>query len=378
MIKVHDCKKQKLFLVIRKLAQEFCLSKHKKVFIKPNLGGRYPIIRGENTSYDIVHELCGILKENGCQEIVIGHTSLLNFGNDKYDFETLIKQSGLDKLRKHGIVTLLNLDNAKRFSSAVTDISFGVPEIIKSHYYINLCSLKTHMETTVSLSLKNQMGLLSADERKRSHQINLDQHIAYLGSAVKPQLNIIDGRIGMQGNGPHHGTRGYANIIICGDDMVEADSMACSLIGVDFAGVKHIANAIKEGAGIPISQGQYKLYKELAVKFQQPQEYFQKYFLLQVWPNKACSGCIFSLSNAHKKIFRNPVKFTQFLHKLIKSRKFNIVLGKDAEKNISKYSGDVYAIGDCTNKFASLYEKHSFLPGCPPTEKSIAEFLLKK
>jgi uncharacterized protein (DUF362 family) len=378
MTKVYDSKKQTLQEIIGRIAKEFNLSKQNKVFIKPNLGGRYPIIRGENTSYDIMNELCKTLKNSKCKEIVVGHTSLLNFGNEKYDFQTLMKHSGLEKLIKHPKVTLLNLDNTKRHSITTHNVSFEIPEIAKSHFYINLSSLKTHMETTVSLSLKNQIGLLTARERMRNHQADLNRYIAYLALAVKPHLNIIDGRIGMQGNGPHHGFPGNANIIVCGNDMVEVDSMACSLIGIDFNMVKHITFAIRENVGIPVTPEQQKIYRHLVVKFKRPQEYFQKYGFLKVWPNKACSGCIFSLSNAHKAIMKNPFKLTQFLCKLIMSHGMDIVMGKEAETNISQYSATVYAIGDCTKGFTAPCKSGNFLSGCPPTKNSIIQLLLKK
>jgi len=378
MIKVYGCKKSSLDSVIKQLFLDFNLSKYKKVFIKPNLGGRYPIIKGENTDYNILDKICEIFSINNCEEIVIGHTSLLSLSKSGYDFKSLINNSKFYKLSKYMIVRFLNLDDAKRITHKVQGVDFNVPEIAKTHFYINLCSLKTHMETTVSLSLKNQVGLLSATERIRKHKVDLDGYIAYLGVAVRPDINIIDGRISMEGNGPHHGSPKRANMILCGDDMVEIDSLACRLVGIDFASVQHIKVAVENNVGFPVTEDIYNLYKDYFTKFRLPCEFYQKYFVLRVWPNKACSGCIFTLSDAHRNIRRDPIKYFKFILNIAKRGKIDIVLGKNAEANLNKYSQHVFAIGNCAEELTNLNKTYNFIPGCPPDKDSIMKFLLKR
>ena len=377
MINVYSSKHESLNSIIKQIFLDFDLLKQKKVFIKPNLGGRCPIIKGENTRYDVLRNLCKVLEENGCQEIVIGHGSLLNFGKAGYDFEALLINSNFYKLSKYKIVRFLNLDNADKTIVKVKDITFTIPDICRTHFYINLCNVKTHMETTVSLSLKNQVGLLPQNERMRKHQTNLDKHIALLGVAVKPHLIITDGRVGMEGNGPHHGTPKHADMILCGDDMVEVDSLICRLMGIDFESVGHIKFAMEEKVGYYVSEKQYSAYKQYSVKFRPPDEFYGKYRHIRVWPNKACSACIFNLSDAHKAIRKNPVKLIKFINKLVKSKKFDIILGKGAEVNARKYSNDILVIGNCAEDFVKFKNLSNYLPGCPPSKESIINFLLK-
>ncbi len=377
MIELYDSKGQGLHFLAEKIFLDFELGKYKKVFIKPNLGGRYPIIKGENTRYDILDAFCGILEDNDCQEVVIGHSSLLNFEKSKYDFKTLIKKSGFYRLSKYSIVKFLDLDSSSRFTVKVRDINFNIPEITKSHFYINLCNLKTHMETTVSLSMKNQVGLLTAEERKRKHQSGLDIYIAYLAAAVRPGLNILDGRVGMEGNGPHHGNPKRADIILCGDDMIEVDSLACSLIGIDFESVKHIRFAIEENAGRPVQKDKSGLYRQYSVQFAKPNEFYKKYNV-KVWPNEACSGCIFNLSDAYKTIRKNPIYMLQFIARLIKAGKIDIILGKGAEVNLERYSRKILTIGNCTRDFAKANNIYNFISGCPPFRKDVINFLIAK
>ncbi len=79
--------------------------------------------------------------------------------------------------------------------------------------------------------------------RINMHRTDLEKSIAYLGKLIKPTLNIVDGIISMEGNGPHHGKGKKTDIIVAGNDMVEIDSTICYLLGVNFRKVKHISIA---------------------------------------------------------------------------------------------------------------------------------------
>ncbi len=377
MIRVYK-NNSSIKFIIENIYEDFAIRKQKNIFIKPNLGGRYPIIEGENTASDIVGALCEICIEGGCEEIVLGHGALLNFGNNRYDFKTLLKHSQMIKLEKYKKVKFLDLDNSNRVKINIKGFEMSLPEILTSHAYVNLCCLKTHMETTVSLAIKNQMGLLLAKDRMLMHRTDLSRYLAYLGMAAKPFVNIIDGRIGMEGNGPHHGKPKRADIVMAGNNMVEIDSLACLLIGIDYNSATHIKNAIEEKVGSPVKNEDFdNIFKKFSTKFEQPSVAFEKYRFLTVWPNSACSGCIFSLSDSHKKIKRNPIKLLKFIKKLIKANRIDIVLGKDAERYASKYSDEAIFIGNCTKDFAGAKKGSVFVPGCPPEIENIMRALLE-
>ena len=108
----------------------------------------------------------------------------------------------------------------------ICSIKFSIPKILKTvDAYINLVKIKTHMETTVTFSLKNQMGLVSIGDRINMHRTGLERLIAHLGKSIKPTFSIVDGIIAMEGNGPHHGQSRILDLIIAGNDMVELDSV---------------------------------------------------------------------------------------------------------------------------------------------------------
>jgi uncharacterized protein (DUF362 family) len=60
---------------------------------------------------------------------------------------------------------------------------------------------------------------------------------------VRPELQIVDGIVGMEGNGPIDGTPVTAGVLVFGTDPVATDSTAALLMGLDPAGIWHVGEA---------------------------------------------------------------------------------------------------------------------------------------
>ena len=374
MLEVIKCDYKHLKQKLNPVFQQIPSFDSRKFFIKPNLGGRYPITKGENNGIDSITAICEILINLGVKEIIIAHSSLLGFGYSKYcNFKDLIKINHYDKLRKYSNVRLLNLDDIVRTTKTVNDFTFHVPKLLvdENVYYINLCKMKTHMETTVSLSLKNQMGLVTLNDRKNMHINNLHSCIAALATVIKPDLNIIDGIVGMEGNGPHHGGDKKANLIVVGDNPVKTDTLACYLMGIDYGAVEHIAEAQRVGVGRFIDQSIKMTYADRVVPFRTPDEAYKKGLKFYVWPSTSCSACIFSLSRAFDVLLRrHPLKT---LKKLFLDET-NVLIGECKGLNI-KNRKNICAVGDCCKNIVDEGYIHKHLKGCPPKIEDIVKFL---
>ncbi len=343
--------------------------KAKTIFIKPNLGGRFPLIKGENNDIEFLSVLCNILCNLGSKEISIGHSSLLGFGYSKNcKFEELISMNRYESLLGNKKVKFINLDSVARNTIVVGDIAFRIPELLDDErtFYINLCKMKTHMETMVSLSLKNQMGLLDMENRKEMHRTNLHLQIARLGAAAKPDLNIIDGIVGMEGNGPHHGNSKKANVVLVGDDSFEADCLACEVMGFDIKSVDHLMESERIGLGKCESRESTE-----TKRFRKPKRVFKKGSSLFVWPSTSCSACIFSLSRAVEKLmFKHPIKTIRKVY----FKETHIIMGQCKGIN-AKEIKNVYAVGNCSREYATLNGISRHIKGCPPSVDEIVEGL---
>jgi uncharacterized protein (DUF362 family) len=350
-----------------------------KVFIKPNFSARPPIIEGESTSHIFLQELSDFLIKKGASEVIIGHGALLGTVDVKTSFEKMIKDGGFSFLNKIPKVRIIDLDKIPRKKITYKNVNFLIPKILDEvDLYINLAKLKTHMETIVSFSLKNQMGLVSMMDRVAMHQTELEKRIAFLGKLVKPSLNIIDGITAMEGDGPHHGKTRKLGLVIYGDDMVKVDSMASFIIGVDFKSVEQISIAEKIGVGKYPSKEELKMAEKYIVKDFKLAKKNKKFGKnIYVWPTFACSRCISILNEYGKIVKRHPLENLKFVKKaLIGSKKINIVIGKANKLRLPK-GEKVIAIGLCTKEFSEKCGINN-LNRCPPSVKEVIDYIKKE
>ncbi len=366
--------KEKIGLILEEL--NFSSS---EVFIKPNFSGRVPIIPGENTDPKFLEILLEVVLNKGAKRVMVGHGSLLGTPYKKFPLKKIIEKGGYNYLKNKERIKLVDLDKEERKKIECDDFNFSIPTIIEqSDFYINLAKVKTHMETTVSLSLKNQMGLLPPVERIGMHQNNLERLISLLGKAINPDLNIIDGIKAMEGNGPHHGRTKELGIIVAGNDMVKLDSIVSFYIGFDFRKVKHISQAEELEVGKYPSEEELKKISDLGteelIKAKKCYKFGKNIY---VWPTTACSRCITALNESGRIIKKRPIANRRFIQKaLFGKEKINIVIGRADDLDLPKDEKCI-TIGRCTERFSKRRNIEN-LKMCPPTIKKTLEHIKKK
>ncbi len=122
----------------------------------------------------------------------------------------------------------------------------------RSYYRISAAKIKTHDTVIVSLSVKNMaMGAVKNSDRKAVHCSygSANRMIAEIAEKAWPDLAVIDGVIGMQGNGPTRGEPVALGAAFAGPDALAADRLACDYIGVDFRSVGYLLYCGEKGLG---------------------------------------------------------------------------------------------------------------------------------
>ncbi|HDT15329.1 MAG TPA: DUF362 domain-containing protein, partial [Firmicutes bacterium] len=113
-------------------------------------------------------------------------------------------------------------------------------EVLKADKIINLPKLKTHMLMYMTLCVKNMFGVIPGIRKIEYHakaeksRYDFAKMLVELYMAKKPVVNIVDGILGLHGNGP--GTDGKpikTNMVIMGEDGFEMDMFIPSLVGLD-------------------------------------------------------------------------------------------------------------------------------------------------
>jgi hypothetical protein len=98
--------------------------------------------------------------------------------------------------------------------------------------------------------MKNLKGTTTYEEKKRFHYLGLNRAFTELNAVLKPHLNVLDGLIAMEGDGPIAGTPVGLNILMAGTDTVAVDTVAARVMGIDPAEVLSLCLAQGMGLGV--------------------------------------------------------------------------------------------------------------------------------
>src|SRR5204862_7899949 len=99
---------------------------------------------------------------------------------------------------------------------------------------ISLQKLKTHHWAGATLSLKNLFGTLPGIcygwPKNELHWRGIDNSIVDIALTRTPDLAIVDGIIGMEGDGPLNGVPKALGALIMGCDPLAVDATCCRLM----------------------------------------------------------------------------------------------------------------------------------------------------
>lgn len=162
--------------------------------------------------------------------------------------------TGMKSMCQRNGVEWLNLSHVKdKVTLAIPDgealKSITVPRIVTESAVISAAKLKTHVDTSVTLGMKNMFGLLPEKFKGKYHLKGISKVVVDINTVLKPALTIIDGFVGMEGKGPIDGTPVQMNLVIAGKDPVATDATACRVMGIDPYEVSHIRRASEKGLG---------------------------------------------------------------------------------------------------------------------------------
>jgi uncharacterized protein (DUF362 family)/NAD-dependent dihydropyrimidine dehydrogenase PreA subunit len=123
---------------------------------------------------------------------------------------------------------------------------FRIPRFMQEACFINLPVLKTHVVSTMTLSMKNPMGMLPRPDRRAMHTLGIAQSIVDMNRGIKPDLTIVDGSVGQDGEGPLYGDKADLQVLVAGHDSLAVDLACCKLVGVKPRAIPHLKLALEQ------------------------------------------------------------------------------------------------------------------------------------
>lgn len=248
-----------------------------------------------STNVDTLVEILLFLKNEGKKNIVIAEGS---------DVVEKVFRNKLKYFPKYYNCTLFDINKdennwVKIKIKSKNDLEYFVrvsKYVINSGTVISLALPKTHSTCEASLSVKNMIGVVHPEDRGLFHGLSpleskiirpykydnflgdlfektkkfnknnikniyeilenaeiLAENISRLARIIAPDISIIDGFTGMQGNGPWHGNKIDLGVAIVSEDCYEADIICSYIMGfgkqvpryLKYLGIKKEINEIE-------------------------------------------------------------------------------------------------------------------------------------
>jgi len=220
----------------------------RRVVLKPNLVEFDP--RGViNTHPALIGAAIESFRMAGAREVVVAEGP-----GHRRDNEYLIEASGLgDTLRDTGSRFVdLNHDRVQRtpLKTRFTDLGhLYLPEtVLEADLFVSMPKLKTHHWAGVTLSMKNLFGIIPGSiygwPKNVLHYAGVEASILDINAALDvPRFNIVDGILGMEGNGPIQGEAREVGVLLFGEDPVAVDATGARLMSIDPWRVAYLADA---------------------------------------------------------------------------------------------------------------------------------------
>ena len=170
------------------------------------------------------------------------------------DNDYLLTASGLDDaiLSTGSRYVDLNFDRTSplRARSAYTALgTLHLPRTVTdAELFVSMPKLKTHHWAGMTLSMKNLFGTLPGSRygwpKNVLHYAGLHESILDINATIAvPRFNIVDGIVGMEGNGPIQGTARMSGVVVFGEDPVAVDATGARLMKLDPWKIRYLFEA---------------------------------------------------------------------------------------------------------------------------------------
>jgi len=348
------------------------------VLIKPNLVVPLKTETGVVTNPAVIRALIDLCYNINVKKVYVGDSPFFPFKARQCFEVTGMKDAVLEA---GGLVLYFDEEPYTQITSkdAVILPKIRIPQkILDIDGFITVPRLKTHNQTFVSLSLKNQHGFVPPEDKKLFHKDDLHQKLIDINHAIKHKLRLalIDGTYALEGQGPTLGKPLILNLCLASRDLVAVDSVATTLMGFSPHDITHIRLASLQGLG-EIDINTINIVGT-------PLESVSRQFLkpsteiigiapnVHVFAGGACSpGCwAWARVGLDGLLKRGEID---------KYGDLTFIIGKNPTVP-QKLKGQVFIVGDCA---AEYQDRGMFFAGCPPfaiweLRKILKEKKLKK
>jgi len=222
--------------------------KGKRILLKPNLIEPHSGAGHINTHPMVVRGAVEAFLRFGASEVTVAEGP----GHSR-DSLLVLDESGLGEVLLEDRIPFVDLN----YESAITVPNAGrymrlrelvLPAILRqSDWIVSMPKMKTHHWAGVTLSMKNLFGVMPGAyygwPKNVLHWEGIENCIFDIHATVRPHFSIMDGIVGMEGDGPILGAPHHAGVLVMGRNLPAVDATSARIMGIDPAKVKHLTLA---------------------------------------------------------------------------------------------------------------------------------------
>jgi uncharacterized protein (DUF362 family) len=206
------------------------ISRGDVVVIKPNIGWDRTPEYAATTNPEVVVALIGLCLEAGAKKVKV-------FDRSVNDPRRTYKQSGIADAAAKAGAEVSHVDDRKyremKINGQILKTWPVYIDVIEADKVINVPIAKHHSLSTLTLGMKNWMGVIGGS-RGRIHQ-NIDECLVDLAAFFKPAFVVLDAVRILTANGPQGGWLPDVkrlDTVIAGRDQVAVDAYGTTLFGM--------------------------------------------------------------------------------------------------------------------------------------------------
>jgi uncharacterized protein (DUF362 family) len=206
----------------------------KRVLVKPNL---IEFERGGviHTDVAVLSAVVELFERLGAREVMIGEGP-----GHRRDALFLAEEAGY----RAGIrgfdtrFTDLNRDDVACIAPFAGTSGIYLPRTaLAADLIVSVARMKTHHWAGATLAMKNLFGLVPGAlygwPKNYLHHVGIGRSAVELARIFPRSFAIVDGIVGMEGNGPIQGQPRRCGVLVMGGDLAAVDATCCRIMGID-------------------------------------------------------------------------------------------------------------------------------------------------
>lgn len=216
-----------------------------RIVVKPNLNNDLVALTGNCVDLRVLEGLFAALKRRGYTDVTVADGS--NVGVARRDIDTFKRLRVAPLAARHGVkVVDLNRDEGREVVLHENAHPAIARTVLDADFLISVPKIKTHAEAGLSCAMKNWVGIARGQDKRHMHY-DLGRNIFALNEVVMPDLVLVDGLVGMEGNGPGDGDPFRFGRLLISDDAFLNDLVVCRLVDMPWREVPYLVHAFQAG-----------------------------------------------------------------------------------------------------------------------------------